>query len=378
MTPSWAGAALPARILVVRLGSMGDVIHALPAVSEVRRAFPLATIGWAIERRWLELLSTDVALVGPRSEQKPLVDVVHAVDTLAWRRALLSDETWREMGSVVGDLRRRRYDLALDFQGAWKSAVLAQLSAAPRRIGLMQPREKPASLFYTHQIVAEGRHVIEQYLSLVAELCVPGPGAGYAGQRPAPRELFPLPRDPAADLACEQMLRGRGLRDFAIINPGAGWGAKCWPAERYAEVAQALSKDGLRSIVNFGPGEEDLARAVELASADAAVALASTVGELIALTRRARLFVGGDTGPMHLAVALNVPVVALYGPTDPVRSGPYTANAVVLRSAESQTTYSHRAAPEKGLLQITAAEVIEATRRLLQSAPAPQLAGRQS
>jgi heptosyltransferase I len=152
---------------------------------------------------------------------------------------------------------------------------------------------------------------------------------------------------------------------LAIVNPGAGWGAKCWPAERYAEVVRALAVHGLRSIVNFGPGEEGLARAVEHAAGAAAIAMSSTVAELIALTRRARLFVGGDTGPMHLAAAFRVPVVALFGPTDPARSGPYGTRAVVLRSEASRTTTSHHREPEAGLLQITAAEAIGAARWLL-------------
>jgi heptosyltransferase-1 len=149
------------------------------------------------------------------------------------------------------------------------------------------------------------------------------------------------------------------------VNPGAGWGAKCWPAERYAEVTRALAVHGLRAIVNFGPGEEPLAREVERCSGGVAIAMPTTVAELVALCRRARLCIGGDTGPIHLAAALGVPVVALFGPTDPARNGPYSNRAVVLRSGSSRTTTSHEKQPEEGLLQITAAEVIAAARYLL-------------
>jgi heptosyltransferase-1 len=348
------------RLLVVRLGSMGDIIHTLPAVASLRRAFPSATIGWAVEPRWASLLSSELALNGTRSPEKPLVDTVHAVDTLGWRRAPLSGETWRAARRALKEMRDPRYDIAIDFQGAWKSALVAQLSRAPRRLGYMQPREKPATLFYTHQVPATGRHIVEQNISLATDVC-------GLGLRPASQNelCFPLPCDRSAELAVEQQLRERGLPSFAMVNPGAGWGAKCWPAERYAEVMRAIAVHGLRSIVNFGPGEEKLARAVEHHAGGAAIPISSSVAELIALTRRARLFVGGDTGPMHLAAALGVPVVALFGPTDPARTGPYGNRAIVLRSQASRTTTSHRPEPEAGLMQITAAEVIAAARWLL-------------
>ncbi len=357
----------PARLLVVRLGSMGDIVHALPAVAMLRDAFPEATIGWAVERRWASLLCSAAALDGARSPEKPLVDVVHVVDTFAWRAALFSDETWREFRAAIRALREMRYDAAIDFQGAWKSAILAQLSQAPRRVGFRQPREKPATLFYTHEVAARGRHVVEQNLSLAVKACEPMPG--NAGQRPAPHDLcsFPLPRDPVAERAVEQQLQSHGLHSFVMVNPGAGWGAKCWPAERYGEVVRALAVHGLRAVVNFGPGEEQLAREVAGAAGGVAHAMLTSVAELIALCRRARLCIGGDTGPIHLAAALGIPVVALFGPTDPARNRPYSARALVLRSDASRTTTSHQRDPEKGLLQISAAEVIAAARHLLAS-----------
>ncbi len=360
-----SGAAPPpgiSRLLIVRLGSMGDIVHALPAVAMLRRGFPAATIGWAVEQRWSALLSSDAAIPGPRSPEKPLVDHVHVVDTLAWRTSLLSDETWNEIGASLGAIRELGYEVAVDFQGAWKSAIIAQLSRAPRRLGFAQPREKPATLFYTHQVQASGRHVVEHNLVLASEVC-------GAALRPATGALvpveFPLSCDPAAERAIDQRLSSAGCHSFVLVNPGAGWGAKCWPAERFAEVALALKLHGLRAVINYGPGEEQLARRVENCSYGAAVAMPTTVAELIALCRRARLCIGGDTGPIHVAAVLGVPVVALYGPTDPARTGPYSNRAIVLRSQLSQTTTSHKKEAEAGLLQITAAEVIAAARHLL-------------
>jgi heptosyltransferase-1 len=174
-----------------------------------------------------------------------------------------------------------------------------------------------------------------------------------------------LPRDPAAEARIDQRLRNEGFRDFAILNPGAGWGAKRWPAERYGRVARALASDGVRSVLNYGPGEDNLAREAEAASEGAAKAIKCSITELIALTRRSRLFVGGDTGPLHLAAALQVPVVAIFGPTDPARNGPYGTRSVVLRNPASPTTHARRAQPDEGLLEIGVNAVIDAARMLL-------------
>ncbi len=354
-----------ARILVVRLGSLGDILHTLPAVAGLRRAFPAARIGWAVEERWSELLAARGYRQGPPSPQKPLVDDLHPVNTLAWRTAAFSDETWKEAREALRGLRAAGYEVAIDFQGAIKSALLAQLARAPRRIGVAQPWERPASLFYTHGVFTRRRHVVEQNLELARAL---------APQIQAVVR-YDLPCDPEAERACQAELERRGLRDFAILNPGAGWGAKRWPAERYAQVARVLAEADIASLVNHGPGEESLAREVVESSAGTAQSLACSLGELIAFTRRARIFVGGDTGPMHLAAALRVPVVALFGPTDPARNGPYEPGngapsgrkrALVLRSPLSSTSHARHLRPDEGLLAISAAEVTSAARLLLQ------------
>ncbi len=345
------------RLLIIRLGSMGDIIHTLPAVALLRARFPGATIGWAVERRWAALLSSESANLGPRSPEKPLVDFVHLVDTHAWRAALFSRETWREARTALREIRDLQYDVAIDFQGAWKSAILAQLSGAPRRLGFMQPREKPATMFYTQVVAQRSRHIVEQNLSLASWI---------VGEiHPHALCVFPLPQNPSAERAIDHRLRDAGLHSFVLINPGAGWGAKLWPVVRYAQVALALKLHGLSAIVNYGPGEQRLATEVEKAAPGAAVAMSTTVAELIALTRRARLCIGGDTGPVHLAAALGVPVVALFGPTDPARNSPYGERVISLRSPASRTTTSHEKEPEAGLLQITAEDVIAAARCLL-------------
>jgi heptosyltransferase-1 len=174
-----------------------------------------------------------------------------------------------------------------------------------------------------------------------------------------------FPRDDAIEKQNGARLQQGG--EFALMNPGAGWGAKRWPAERYGEVARRLAEDGLKSLINFGPGEESLMKAVESAGAGAAKGIACSLTELIALTRHARIFIGGDTGPMHLAAALGVPVVAIFGPTNPARNGPFGTRSIVLRSPISPTTHSRSAQPDPGMMEISADEVLAAARKLLGS-----------
>ena len=344
------------RLLIVRLGSMGDIIHTLPAATALRQAFPDAIMGWIVEERWAELLCTlRTPRSGRRSPQRPLVDRIHAVHTAQWRRLLLSNHTWEQIASGLSELRAVRYQAAIDFQGALRSALLARWSGASTIYGVAQPRENVASMFYTRQVIAHGAHVVQQNLSLAEAV---------AGQHlEMPRVQFPV--EPDAEEQCERRLKDHDIQQFVLLNPGAGWGAKQWPAERYGYVAERLAEGGLRSVINFGPGEETLARAVEAASGGAAEAMPCSLTELIALTRRARLFIGGDTGPMHLAAALSVPVVGIFGPTNPARNGPFGTCNVVLRSPTSQTDHSRHAEPEQGLLEISSEEVLAAARKLL-------------
>ncbi len=351
-----AGRADIERLLIVRLSAMGDVIHTLPAAQALRDAFPNSKIGWLIEERWAELLcAPGTPRRGARSAARPLVDWVHTVKLTGWRKSLFSLPTLEQIARVWNDVRAARYDVAIDLQGAIRSAVLARWSGAPVVYGAAQPRESPAGLWYTRQAIPRGAHVIEQNLSVAAAVLGRNVNA-------APVEF---PRDRAAKDRIEKRLSEAGIAEFAIVNPGAGWGAKRWPAERYGRVARGLAESGLRAVVNYGPGEEGLAHQVEEASEGAAKAVACSITELIALTRRAKLFIGGDTGPLHLAAALKVPVVAIFGPTDPARNGPYGTRSVVLRNPASATSHARNPKPDEGMLEISVDTAIDAARKLI-------------
>ncbi|HXW90218.1 MAG TPA: glycosyltransferase family 9 protein [Terriglobales bacterium] len=344
------------RLLIVRLGSMGDILHTLPAAWLLRAALPQAFLGWLVEERWTELLcAASEPRSGPRSPRRPLVDNLHVVDTKSWRKNPLSVGTFEQVASALSELRGQHYDVAVDFQGAVRSALLARLAAAATIYGFRQPRETVATMFYMRQLVAQAGHVVEQNLALAK--AVLGGSAALAN--------IEFPCDVGAERQCQAWLESHSIRDFVLLNPGAGWGAKQWPPERYGRLAQCLAEMGLTPVVNVGPGEEKLARAVEEAGGGAARTVAGSLSELIALTRRAKLFVGGDTGPMHLAAALAIPVVAIFGPTRPDRNGPYTAASIVLRSPSSETSYARRRLPEAGLLEIGVEDVRAACEKLL-------------
>jgi heptosyltransferase-1 len=364
ISPGEPSALIPFdQLLVVRTSAMGDIIHAMPAVAALRHAFPeiKIKIGWVVEKRWVELLcAPSVSLAGPHSPGRPLADRIHTVNTKAWRRSLMSPDSWRQISGSVRDLRAPHYETAVDFQGGVRSAVIARVSGAKKLYGFLNPRERVATRFYSQRVATSAGHVVEQNLALAESAA----GRTLTFTKPE------LPRDEATERECDHYLKEHQIEKFILLNPGAGWGAKQWPAERYGWVAKQLRENRLRCLINYGPGEEALAAAAETASEGAADSIALSLTQLIAFTRRAALFIGGDTGPMHLAAALSVPVVAIFGPTDPARNGPFGTASIVLRSATSVTSHKRRAQPDEGLVKISVDEVVASARQLLRDARA--------
>jgi heptosyltransferase-1 len=343
------------RLLVVRLGAMGDILHALPAVTALRMAHPEWTIGWVVHPRWRALLTaetTDSCSAG-RGPEQPLVDRIYFAPAKEWGRRPLSAKTIREIRELRRELRAGTYDAVLDLQGAVRSAAIARLTACRRVIGEAQPREHLARWLFHERVHTRGLHVIEQDVELASAV---------ASDWLQPVNPL-LPVDAEAELWCGKVLAKK--IPAVLINPGAGWGAKRWPPERYAAVAQGLADRGFEVLINTGPGEEPLAHVIVQETKGSARLLMPTLGHLIALMRRVSLCIAGDSGPLHLACALGRPVVGIYGPTDPSRNGPFGTRAKVLRNPNSRRDHSRRSAPEAGLLTIQPAEVLRAADELL-------------
>lgn len=338
VTPSPEGRP---RILIVRLGAMGDVIHTLPAAADLRRALPDAYLAWAVESRWAALL-----------ESNPDLNRVIPVALRDWRRAVASRNSWNQASALVREMQAADFDLALDFQGLLKSAAVARLSGAPRVGGLERPllREPLAELAYSSRISASSRHVVDRYREV---------GAFAAPVASPSRAAFPLP--PGTPKA--------GLPDrFILASPGAGWGAKEWPSQHYASLASTVWREHRIPMLADCPLEQDerVAAIRDASPPGAVVPHASTIPELIGATRKAAAVVGVDSGPLHLAAALKTPGVAIFGPTDPARNGPYSSVITVVRSRTAETTYKRSSAPAPAMRDCSPDLVYEALRPILQ------------
>lgn len=330
------------RFLVIRLSSIGDIVHALPAVAALGETYPEAEIHWAVESRYAILL-----------DGNPFVHRLVKLDTLGWRRKLATLATWKAIGRALTDLRQVEYDAAVDFQGLYKSALIAWLSCSRARLGFAKQwlREPAARVLYTEPISPRGgEHVIQMNLALVERL----------GARAA-RWQFPLPQSEADARYVEQQLAALESQEFMVINPGGGWTSKRWAPESYAELIRRLEREFPDVIFLTGsPEEGPLIRNIIQSSGSArAKHFPSTVTQFIALVRRAKLFLSGDTGPLQLAAAVGTPIVALYGPTDPARNGPFSPADITLWSHEP-TDYTRRAPEAKYLSGISMESVLRA------------------
>ena len=319
------------RLIIVKLSSIGDVVHTLPAAALLKRSLPGISLTWIVERRAAEILN-----------DSPAIDRIIEIDTRAWRKNLLSGSTLNDMraqlhniGNSSGSNGAAKADIAIDFQGLVKSGLVALATRAPSRIGFetRDLREKASKILLTEQVKTSFfSHVIEKNLALARAAILrvdtkstvvqdAGSNDGYE---------FPISVGPHDEHIVEEAVEGR--RPYAILNPGGGWPTKLWPPEHYARLADWLNDQfGFQSVVTFGPGEEFLAAKVAENSRSGAVhLLPSSLKQFVALARRAELFVGGDTGPLHLAAASGTPIVGLYGPTSPSRNGPFNPSDVTV------------------------------------------------
>jgi heptosyltransferase-1 len=334
------------KILIVRVGAMGDVLHALHAVAALRLARPDWQIDWVVDPRWAPLLVDSEG-------HGPIVSRIHLAETKLWSKSPASRTTLRSILALRRTLRRESYDLAVDMQGTLRSAVTGWMAGASQFAGYSDPRESLAARFYTRRLKRKGTHVVEQGAALLGEAC------GIALE---PADVA-LPRDARAEAWAEEAVRSRPL---LMLAPGGGWGAKQWPAERFGNVARETLLRVSDCVVNASSGDSISAARVVAASDGAARIVACDVAQLVALMRRTDLFLGGDSGPTHLAAAQAVPLVALFGPTDPARNGPWGPGAkIVLRDSTSVTSYKHVAPVDPGLANIPAKTVVDALKSLI-------------
>jgi heptosyltransferase-1 len=347
------------RFLVLRLGSLGDIVHTFPAVAALRESFPAAEIIWMTHPRWKFLVDSSI-----------LATEVRTIET----RAVAS------LRKAIEGVRQSAWDASIDYQGLWKSAALPFFGGVKRRIGFSSHtiREFGVPILYSERVRPTTIHIADQNGELSRR-------AG-AKDRVAPVTLR-VSTDDEADMRAQ--LQKAGIDRYIVLSPGGGWRAKCWPAERFGALCGKIHDQfGLRCVVNYGPGEDDLANAVRASSGDASPLLYNAeLGPLMALLRSATCIVGGDTGPLHLAIALGTPAVALFGPTDPARNGPYCNPCrsgtgsnpsrdtdpcdgdIVLRVPNSVTSHSRNDQTDPSMLALHVDSVFNGVRRRI-GAPA--------
>lgn len=294
------------RILIVKLGAIGDIVHTLPVLPVIREGYPDSVISWVVETRSAEIL-----------RENPLIDNLIEVDTRSLRGKKLIENVLTDGSKQLKNLRQYDFDVAIDFQGLLKSAIISKLSGAKRRWGFSRAdlREPASRVFYTDVVRLEGQiHVVRQNLALLR---------GALEIAPTHREIhFPISSSEHERQEADSIVDQAG-GEFAILNPAGGWVTKLWPAENYGKLADRLwDESGLRSVIAIGPKEERLASEVLNASRSGAVIIVKpTLKGFYELAKRAKVYVGGDTGPTHLAISAGTPVVGIFGPTEWWRNG---------------------------------------------------------
>ncbi|MCA9239361.1 MAG: glycosyltransferase family 9 protein [Planctomycetales bacterium] len=333
----------PERILIVRLTALGDVIHGLPALCALRDAFPNSHIGWVVEGAGAQLLDGHPALD----------EVIRA--PRRWYRSL------QEVRNLRDRLRAGRYDTAVDLQCLTKSALLAWLSGAKQRLGVAGRHGRELSRLFNNRLtLVRAPHVIHQYLGILAPLGIENPEV-----------RFDLPETPLDSAFAEKLLAESQLAEqrFVLMNPGAGWTSKQWPPERYGELASRLMRSlGVRTLVVWA-GDNERAQAEQIvrhSQQGALLAPPTSLMQLAAVQRRAALFVGSDTGPMHLAVAVGTPTISMHGPSRAEWCGAYGAGNVRLQNQyDSRPARKQPGADDSAMRSITVDQVREACESML-------------
>jgi len=300
-------------ILIVKLSALGDVVHTLPSLAALRTLYPEAHISWVIEEAASDLI-----------QDHPLLDRVLLSRRKRWQAHPWAPETRREVRSFFMALRDRPYDLVIDFHGLFKSAILAYLSGGKRRLGYASLQEL-SGLFYTERIPEDmDKHAVDRYLDFIR----------YLGMEDPP-VTFPIPAPPGVKERAQTLLMQVGITgDFIAINPVALWPTKLWSEEQFASLADQIMGE-LSIPVLFTGGKDDVPYITRILTAlshhGINLAGCTSLRELAEIYRRARLVITTDSGPMHIAAAVGTKTIALFGPTDPRRTGPYGGGHKVIR-----------------------------------------------
>jgi heptosyltransferase I len=347
------------KILIIRLSSLGDILHVLPAFASLRQSFPESKIEWLAAKKSASLLNA-----------VPGIDQLHLIDTNSLLRFPMDRNAWGETKDLIRELRARRFDIAIDFQGLLKTAILGRMTGSRTRFGFSKElvRERPSHWLY-HQTLQKPPHPVHvlELNQMLAELT--------GAQRVSASIEFSISEEDCR--VSDLLINHAQLKEFVIMNPGGGWPTKRWDPAKYGMLAKRIQEDlGIRVIVTTGPGEDELYKTIVAnGGAPAPLHFPVTFLQLVPLLKKARLLIGGDTGPFHLACAVGTAVVGIFGPTFPVRNGPWRTNdEVVSLNLPCSGCYGRTCPTKNECMDITVEEVFAAAMKRMRILEGPSVA----
>lgn len=326
---------LPQKILIIKPSSLGDVVHSLPFLNAIKETFPFSEIHWLIAKGLEGLL-----------ENHPMVKRLWVINKDQWKNLKKIKETAIEFKSLFKELEDESYDIVIDLQGLLRSGMLTYATRASVRVGFKEAREG-SSLFYTHKIKG-GReiHAVDRYLKIASAI-----GCKVEDVK------FPMPLIKESE-SVKKLKENIG--DYAVLVPGARWKTKRWLPANFGKLVSMLD---IKTVIVGSASDAEIAEGIEFCSGGKALSMAgkTDIKELISIIRSARYVITNDSGPMHIAAALNIPVIALFGPTNPVRTGPYGKNNIIVKSdIECAPCYKKNCKRVKCMDNISVEKVYEA------------------
>lgn len=310
------------KILIVKLSAVGDIVHTIPSLMALRAAFPDAHIGWVVEELSANLL-----------ENHPAIDSLYVIPKKRWRKNFFKYFN-SEISPFIKKIRNEKYDIAIDFQGLTKSGVIALLSGAKMRIGFGDKDGRELNKLFTNEKIIpppENVHIVERNLSLLTPLGILNP-----------KPVFHIPIQPSDKEYINDWLKKENVKEgFIILNPGAGWITKKLPLEKLIELGKRIYEELKKEIIlSWGPGDENIVKKIkDTLNKDknyVHIAPSTTFRQFCAMLEHCEGFIGGDTGPMHLAAAFEVPVVSFFGASDAARNSPYCKRKFVVQLNDIQ------------------------------------------
>lgn len=330
---------IPKKILIIKPSSLGDVVHSLPFLNVIRDDFEFAKIHWVIAKGLESLL-----------ENHPMIEKLWVINKDEWKNIRKFKNTIAEIRKLYRELRNESYDIAIDLQGLLRSGILTNATRAPLKIGFKEAREG-STMFYTHKIQGGNEiHAVDRYLKIASAM-----GCDIDNV------IFPLPLVFESESVVDLKTK---IKEYAVLVPGARWKTKQWGTERFAQLSSLMN---IKSIVIGSRQDKEISDYIQAHSSGKAISMAgqTNLKELLSLMRGAKIVIANDSGPMHIAAACGVPVVAIFGPTNPVRTGPYGTNHLVIKSdIPCSPCYKRKCKTLKCLNDISVAQVSEGVNKI--------------